>query len=337
MPGASPGDRCGLGDGGAVDVRYRRITEPDDEDWSLTLLISNVPPNEAQLAFLSDISAEPGGIAALVAADPDGGSAAAAPSVFALAGDPDRAGGILARITPLQLQVRPQVLTSADYEAIISLFETAAAPGDVAADEPPYDGAAWSAAVTPQSWPDWDEADDTDPGQGASDWDPAGAGIDADGSGSDPFDPDPDDGLYQLAWDPAQDPDLAADWDPVPPAGSQARHRAPPAKPAWQTDDTPSAQLSGAPVLDHDELLDRGAQVSRNGHAASPGTETSGGAELPGGLDLANGGAVAGDSPPGRAEGSGRPLSPVLASGGDRAGPARPGRPDAMRPGSQPR
>ncbi|HXJ28404.1 MAG TPA: hypothetical protein VNH17_22005, partial [Streptosporangiaceae bacterium] len=54
-----------LRDGGAADVRYRRITEPDDEDWSLTLLVSKVPPNEAQLAFLSDISAEPGGIAAL--------------------------------------------------------------------------------------------------------------------------------------------------------------------------------------------------------------------------------------------------------------------------------
>jgi hypothetical protein len=329
-----------LGDGGAVDVRYRRITEPDDEDWSLTLLISNIPPNEAQLAFLSDISAEPGGIAALVAADPDGGSAAAAPSVFALAADPDRPGGVLARITPLQLQVRPQVLTSADYEAIISLFETAADPGDVAADEPPYDGAAWSAAVTPQSWPDWDEADDTDPGQGASDWDPADAGLEA---YPDPFDPDPDAGLAELSWDPAEDPAPAAEWDSVPPAGSRARHRAPPARPAWQTDDPPGAQLSGAPVLDHDELLDRGAQLSRNGHAGAPGTESSGGAELasgmglaggelPGGLDLASGRAVAGDSPPGRAEGSGRPLSPVPASDGDRAGPARPGRPDAAGP-----
>ena len=295
-----------LRDGGAVDVRYRRITEPDDEDWSLTLLVSKVPPNEAQLAFLSDISAEPGGIAALVAADPDGGSAAAAPSVFALAADPDRPGGILARITPLQLQVRPQVLTSADYEAIISLFETAAATGDVAAGEPPYDGSAWSAAITPQSWPDWDEADDTDPGRGSSDWDPADAGIDADGAYPDgaypdPFDPDPDAGLAELGWDPAvpaadpagpgwdpaQDPDLAADWDPVPPAGSRARHRAPPARPAWQTDDPPGAQLSGAPVLDHDELLGRGAQLSRNGHAAGPDTGTSGGAEQAGGMGLA--------------------------------------------------
>jgi len=192
-----------LGDGGAVDVRYRRITEPDDEDWSLTLLISKVPPNEAQLAFLSDISAEPGGIAALVAAGPGGGSAAAAPSVFALAGDPDRPGGVLARITPLQLQVRPQVLTSADYEAIISLFEIAAAPGDVAAGEPPYDGAAWSSAVMPQSWPDWDEADDTGPGQGSSDWDPADAELDGGEAYPDPFDPDPDAGLAELSWDPA--------------------------------------------------------------------------------------------------------------------------------------
>ena len=41
---------------------------------------------------------------------------------------------------------------------------------------------------------------------------------------------------------------------------------------------------------------------------------------------------LAGDGPPGRAEGSGRPLSPVPASDGDRAGPARPGRPDAAGP-----
>jgi DNA-binding SARP family transcriptional activator len=60
--------------------------------------------------------------------------------------------------------------------------------------------------------------------------------------------------------------------------------------------------------------------------------EVAGGAELPGGLDLASGGAVAGDSPPGRAEGSGRPLSPDPASDGGRAGPARPGRPDAAGP-----
>ncbi len=76
--------------------------------------------------------------------------------MLALAGDPDRPGGILARITPLQLQVRPQVLTSADYEAIISLFETATEEGDVAAGQPPYDGSAWTSAITPDSWPDWD-------------------------------------------------------------------------------------------------------------------------------------------------------------------------------------
>ena len=269
-----------LRDGGAVDVRYRRITEPDDEDWSLTLLVSKVPPNEAQLAFLSDISAEPGGIAALVAADPDGGSAAAAPSVFALAADPDRPGGILARITPLQLQVRPQVLTSADYEAIISLFETAAATGDVAAGEPPYDGSAWSAAITPQSWPDWDEADDTDPGRGSSDWDPADAGIDADGAHPDgaypdPFDPDPDAGLAELGWDPAvpaadpaspgwdpaQDPDLAADWDPVPPAApGPGTGRRPPGPPGRPT--TCRARSSAGPPCSTTTSCSTGARSS---------------------------------------------------------------------------
>ncbi len=362
-----------LRDGGAVDVRYRRITEPDDEDWSLTLLVSKVPPNEAQLAFLSDISAEPGGIAALVAADPDGGSAAAAPSVFALAADPDRPGGILARITPLQLQVRPQVLTSADYEAIISLFETAAATGDVAAGEPPYDGSAWSAAITPQSWPDWDEADDTDPGRGSSDWDPADAGIDADGAHPDgaypdPFDPDPDAGLAELGWDPdvpaadpaspgwdpavpgwdpAQDPDLAADWDPVPPRlpgpapgaarparladrrpAGRAAQRGPRARPRRAARQGRAAQPQRARGRPGHRDFRRGRAGRRGSRRGTAGRQVG----LPGGLDPASGGALAGDGPPGRAEGSGRPLSPVLASDGDRAGPARPGRPDAAGP-----
>src|SRR5262249_27943422 len=148
----------------------------------------------------------------------------------------------------------------------------------------------------------------TDPGRGSSGWDPAdvGAGADeaypdpfdpdADGAGSDPFGPDPDAGLAELSWDPAADPagpgwdpDLAADRDPVPPAGSGARHRAPPARPAWQTDDPAGAQLSGAPVLDHDELLDGGAQLSRNGHAAAPDTGTPGGVGLAGGGELPGG------------------------------------------------
>ena len=161
-----------LADGGPADVRYRRIAEPDDEDWALYLLVSRIPPTPAQLSFLIDITSEPGGIAAMVAGT---GSTAAAPASFLLAADPDRPGGIVSQISPLQLEVRPQALTDEDYDSIVSLFETAALPGDVAADCPPYDGAAWTSATSPPGWtedPDGDpltELDsDLEPGDGAS-------------------------------------------------------------------------------------------------------------------------------------------------------------------------
>jgi hypothetical protein len=148
----------------------------------------------------------------------------------------------------------------------------------VAAGEPPYDGSAWSAAVTPQSWPDWDEADDTDPGRGSSDWDPADAGIDADGAYPDgaypdPFDPDPDAGLPELGWDPAvpaadpaspgwdrcpglHRPDPASPgWDPVPLMHSRARR--PGARPARLVTDDRRARRSAGP--DHDRRSTGGA------------------------------------------------------------------------------
>ena len=148
-----------LADGGPADVRYRRIAEPDDEDWALYLLVSRIPPTAAQLSFLIDITSEPGGIAAIVAGT---GAAAgsAAPASFLLSADPDRPGGIVSQISPLQLEVRPQALTDQDYDSIVSLFETASLPGDVAPDFPPYDGAAWTAAT---SQPGWKEDPDGDP------------------------------------------------------------------------------------------------------------------------------------------------------------------------------
>jgi DNA-binding SARP family transcriptional activator len=148
-----------LADGGPADVRYRRIAEPDDEDWALYLLVSRIPPTPAQLSFLIDITSEPGGIAAIVAGT---GTTAgsAAPASFLLSSDPDRPGGIVSQISPLQLEVRPQALTDEDYDSIVSLFETAALPGDVAPDFPPYDGAARTAATSP---PGWTEDPDGDP------------------------------------------------------------------------------------------------------------------------------------------------------------------------------
>ena len=175
-----------LGDGGPVDVRYRRIAEPDDEDWALYLLVSRIPPTAAQLSFLIDITSEPGGIAALVAGRPDGSPA---PASLLLSSDPDRPGGIVAQISPLQLEVRPQALTEGDYDSIVSLFETAAQSGDVAPDFPPYDGSSWIAAM---GSPEWPAEPDGDPESGPDDgtlprpFGDAGSAPDT-GTGPDPF------------------------------------------------------------------------------------------------------------------------------------------------------
>jgi DNA-binding SARP family transcriptional activator len=172
-----------LADGGPVDVRYRRIAEPDDEDWALYLLVSRIPPTAAQLSFLIDITSEPGGIAALVPGGTGSPGGSAAPSSLLLSSDPDRPGGIAAQISPLQLEVRPQALTEEDYESIVSLFDTAAQSGDVAPDFPPYDGSSWTAAT---SSPGWAEELDGDQGSGLDrdtipgSFDDQGSGLDRD-------------------------------------------------------------------------------------------------------------------------------------------------------------
>jgi DNA-binding SARP family transcriptional activator len=168
-----------LGDGGPVDVRYRRIAEPDDEDWALYLLVSRIPPTAAQLSFLIDITSEPGGIAAFVAGSPDG---APAPASLLLSSDPDRPGGIVAQISPLQLEVRPQALAEGGYDSIVSLFQTAAQSGDVAPDFPPYDGSSWIAAMSSPGWPaepDGDPESGLDAGTLPRPFGDAGSGLDS--------------------------------------------------------------------------------------------------------------------------------------------------------------
>jgi len=176
-----------LGDGGPTDVRYRRIAEPDDEDWALSLLVSRVAPTAAQLSFLTDIAGDPGGMAALVAGRQDAPGGPAAPASFQLSSDPDRPGGIVAQIFPLQLEVRPLALTEQDYESIISLFETAAMDGDVPADLPPYDGSSWAAALGSPGWELPDGETDPGPADGAYSGDTL-SGLLGD------FGPGPDDG-----------------------------------------------------------------------------------------------------------------------------------------------
>src|ERR1022692_3712610 len=131
-----------LGDAGPTAVRRLRVFDPGDEDWALTLLISRIPPTPAELALLTDLVSGPGGTAALL---PAGRTPAQAPGTADLEVDyaPDRPDGIVATIMPSNLQAYPRPLTPADYRALTSLFAIAAQDGDVAPDDPPYDGSLW--------------------------------------------------------------------------------------------------------------------------------------------------------------------------------------------------
>jgi DNA-binding SARP family transcriptional activator len=135
-----------LGDADRSDVRRRRIVEPGDEDWALTLLVSRTAPTSEQLAMLLDLATEPGGVAALVAGGAEAPEGHPAPASFRLSSDLSRPDGIAGHLAPLHLDVWPQPLARTDYEALASLFATAAEPGDVSADQPPYDGSSWPPA-----------------------------------------------------------------------------------------------------------------------------------------------------------------------------------------------
>jgi DNA-binding SARP family transcriptional activator len=140
------GLRRRLGDDDRADVRCRRLADPGDEDWALTLLVSRTAPTADQMAMLVDLASDPGGIAALVVGGTDIPEGHPAPASFRVAADPTQPRGITGHISPLHLDVRPQPLTKADYQALASLFQVAADLDDVAADEPPYDGSSWPPA-----------------------------------------------------------------------------------------------------------------------------------------------------------------------------------------------
>ena len=135
-----------LGDADRADVRRRRLADPGDEDWALTLLVSRTAPTTEQLAMLLDLASYPGGIAALVVGGTGAPEGHPAPASFRLAADPAAPGGIAGHVSPLHLDVWPQPLTRDDYQALASLFATAADTRDVPADQPPYDGSSWPPA-----------------------------------------------------------------------------------------------------------------------------------------------------------------------------------------------
>jgi DNA-binding SARP family transcriptional activator len=119
------------------DVRELRLAAPDDEDWGLQILVSRMQPTPEQLARLLELTEDgPGGIAALIAGDPEAPDGRMTPTVLQLA--PWFPDGIVANVVPLQITVRPQVLSAADYQAITTLFAVAADEGDVSPDDEPY-------------------------------------------------------------------------------------------------------------------------------------------------------------------------------------------------------
>ncbi len=150
-----------LGEAPLADVRYHRLADPADEDWALTLLVSSVPPTSGQLALLSDLSADPGGIAALVPGGAEPPSGHRPPATIDLPPRRTAATACVARIWPLQLEARPQALDDADYEALTSLFVTAAEAHDLGPADPPYDSWIWPPDLAGRAGPGaGDGADD---------------------------------------------------------------------------------------------------------------------------------------------------------------------------------
>ena len=128
-----------LADRAIADLRELRLTEPDDEDWGLTVLVSRTEPEPEQLARLLELAEDgPGGIAALVAGDPEAPDSRMAPTALQLAPDSQVPDGIIANVVPFQITVRPRALSAADYDAIATLFAVASDLTDVSPAEEPY-------------------------------------------------------------------------------------------------------------------------------------------------------------------------------------------------------
>ncbi len=150
-------------------IRQLRLTAPDDEDWGLTLLVSRIEPTADQMAHLLELAEDgPGGLAALVAGDPETADGRMAPTALQLAPDSQHPDEILANVIPLQVTVRPQTLTGAEYEAISTLFAVAADLEDVSPEQVPYamyGAPPWvpEAAQPPLTYPPWPEMDDEYP------------------------------------------------------------------------------------------------------------------------------------------------------------------------------
>jgi DNA-binding SARP family transcriptional activator len=124
-----------------ADIRELRLAEPEDEDWSLAILISRIEPSPVELTRLLALAADDrAGAAVLFAGDAQTPGGRMASTVLQLAPDPRVPDGIVANVVPLQITVRPRVLSEAEYAAIGALFGAAADAGDSGPDDEPYTG-----------------------------------------------------------------------------------------------------------------------------------------------------------------------------------------------------
>ncbi len=136
-----------LSDDRQADVRTRRMEDPEDEDWGLTLLVSRLVPAPDQMARLLDLFDGRGGIAALVAGGAGAPDGKHAPAVFRLEADRDHPGGMRGIITLAdlgphrRLSILPHALTVDEYEALARPFSTAAATPHVSRELPAYSDA----------------------------------------------------------------------------------------------------------------------------------------------------------------------------------------------------
>ncbi|MBO0822366.1 MAG: LysM peptidoglycan-binding domain-containing protein [Actinobacteria bacterium] len=122
-----------------ADVRKLRLTQPDNEDWGLAVLVSRAEPSTEEITRLLDVAVDSwGGIAALVAGDAEAADGRMAPTVLQVAPDSEVDAGIVANVVPLQIMVRPRVLSAADYDAVATLFSAAADDSDVGPEDSPY-------------------------------------------------------------------------------------------------------------------------------------------------------------------------------------------------------
>ncbi|MGH3274058.1 MAG: AfsR/SARP family transcriptional regulator, partial [Streptosporangiaceae bacterium] len=249
-----------LGRSPLADIRRHRLAQSADEEWALTLLVSSVPPTDDQLGLLGDLAAGPGGIAALVPGGAELASGGRPGAVVSLSAGPSGHETVAARISPLQIEVCPQALGAADYEALNSLFAIAAEAGDNGLAASPDDGWIWPSGLADTTeWADdtghaedgylatldgWAAGDDwsTEPGTAGTDWaDPSFAGT-ADLGWADPGSADLSAGAFASGWPVASTEDDQSSW-----AGQSASAGLPGQLAAWLRQPPPART---APVTD---------------------------------------------------------------------------------------